>query len=266
MKTEETTITPSMAKQMLEGNTRNRPLREHHMRTLSAQMAADRWVLNGVPVIFNGKLLVDGQHRLAACVHSNTPFRTLVVRDVDPNAFATIDTGKKRGGADTLATLGHKNYAALAAAAAIVHIYFNEDGTNSKTRFSVGKGNNQIMVDAMRDFKELPASVEYAIARNTKIVPVSILAACHYIFSRIDRGTANNFINRLGTGTDVRPGSPMEELRRRLTDNALSSKKESRGYLVSIIIKAWNFERTGRNVKRLRGWTGGNNEEFPTAI
>lgn len=61
-------------------------------------------------------------------------------------------------------------------------------------------------------------------------------------------------------------GVPMEELRNRLLDNCLSSRKLSRGYVASLVIKAWNAERTGRSIKRLRGWTGDSNEAFPVAV
>ena len=116
MKTQVLTITPKKAQELLEGNKRNRPVRKSHVRQLAEEMKAGKWVVNGVPIIFNGKLLIDGQHRLMACIESDKPFDTLVVSDVAPNSFLTIDVGRKRTAADTLATRGEENYAALAAA------------------------------------------------------------------------------------------------------------------------------------------------------
>lgn len=265
MKTEVMTITPEMAKEMLRGNQRNRPLKKNYVRVLSDEMKARKWALNGVPIIFNGKLLIDGQHRLEACVHSGCSFATLVVSDVDADAFTTIDTGKKRSAADTLATKGEKHYSAMAAAATIVYVYYNGDA-GEKARFTGKSGNNRLMAEVLKTYPALRHSVSHCISRSTKILPISLMCAAHYIFTRTDAVLADNFIERLASGNDVKAGSPMEELRSRLIDNYTSSRKRSRGYIFSMVIKAWNAERTGRNVIRLRGWTGDNNEAFPVAL
>lgn len=266
MKAEVEVITPERARELLRGNQRNRPLRKAYVRILSEEMKAKKWTFNGVPIIFNGKLLIDGQHRLEACVHSNTPFKTLVVSEVDADAFVTIDVGKKRTAADTLSTKGEQNAAVLAAAATIVDIYYGRQ-VESLQRFTAGtRGNNRVVTEALKTFPAIRQSVTHCVARPTKLVPGSILAACHYIFSRIDTVLADLFIERLATGTNIAEGSPMAELHARLIDNYTSSRKHSRGYVTSLIIKAWNAERTGRNIKRLRGWTGDNNEAFPEAV
>lgn len=266
MKAEELTITPEVAREMLRGNQRNRPLRKNYVRLLAEEMKAGKWTFNGVPIILNGKLLIDGQHRLEACVYSNSPFKTLVVSGVDADAFVTIDMGKKRTAADTLSTKGEKNAATLAAAATIVDIYYGRQRENL-LRFSAGvRGNNRMVTEALKTFPAIRQSVTHCVGRPTKLVPMSILSACHYIFSRIDTVLADLFIERLSTGTNIAEGSAMAELHARLIDNYTSSRKHSRGYITSLIIKAWNAERTGRNIKRLRGWTGDNNEVFPEAV
>jgi len=265
MKTEVMTITPELAKDMLRGNQRNRPLKDSYVRLLAQDMKDGKWALNGVPIIFNGKLLIDGQHRLSACVKAERSFRTLVVNDVEADAFVTIDVGKKRTAADTLATKGEQNYSLTAAAAAIVYSYYN-DGDGNKHRMANRSGNNRVIADAMKTYPALRASVAHCVGRRTKIIPISIMTACHYIFSRIDTVRADDFIERLYTGANVTAGTPMEELRNRLLDNCLSSRKLSRGYVASLVIKAWNAERTGRSIKRLRGWTGDSNEAFPVAV
>lgn len=267
MKTEVMTITPDMAREMLRGNKRNRPLKKPYVRVLSREMSAGKWMLNGVPIIFNGKLLIDGQHRLEACVHSGKPFQTLVVSDVAADAFTTIDTGKKRTAADTLATKGEENYAALAAAAVIVEIYHN--GINEeKVRFSSTRdvSNNRLIANTLKTYPTLRNSVSHCVGMRTRLVPVSILSACHYIFSRIDVHLADIFVDKLVSGNNIKEGSSMSELRARLVDNYTSLRKHSRGYMISLIIKAWNAERTGRNIKRLRGYTGENQEAFPVAV
>lgn len=59
--------------------------------------------------------MLHRQHRLHACVKSDTPFTTLIVFVDDNRAFSTLDNGKKRTGADILGIEGYKNTTHLAA-------------------------------------------------------------------------------------------------------------------------------------------------------
>lgn len=256
-------ITPKEAQKMLEGNKRNRPVRREHVKRLAEDMKAGKWTFNGVPLIFNGSLLIDGQHRLEACILADKPFKTLVVRGVDADAFVTIDIGAKRTGADTLATKGEKNYSAMAAALVIIDLYYSGE---MGERVSARRGANRVIADAVKKYVAIRPCVEHCVPLHTKIIPISIMTACHYIFSRIDHVAADDFIDRLATGTNVKKDSPMENLRKALIDNYTSARKHSRGYIMSIVVKAWNHERTGKNLKRLRGYTGESAEQFPTAI
>lgn len=64
---------------------------EHAMR-IAEQIERDQWVPNGEAIIFDSTgSLIDGQHRLSACVLANKPIRSLVVRGVAPEARETID-------------------------------------------------------------------------------------------------------------------------------------------------------------------------------
>ncbi len=77
------TITPEDAMHMLESNETNRPLNDQHVRRIARQ------------------------HRLWAIIEAKMPVETIVVRGIEPEAFATIDTLRKpRSGADVLALLG----------------------------------------------------------------------------------------------------------------------------------------------------------------
>jgi len=263
MNAEKRTITPSEAKELLKGNNRNRPIKKHHVKRLAEDMSAGKWAFNGIPIVFNGRLLIDGQHRLMACVASGRPFDTLVVNGVDADAFVTIDTGVKRSGADTLATKGEKNATILSAALVLVDLYYSSE---IGIRMTTQKGTNRTVAEALKKYVAIRPCVDHCVSMSTKILPVSIMSACHYIFSRIDSVKADDFIDRLATGNNVKADSAMSSLRDRLIDNYTSVRKHSRGYIMSLVIQAWNYERSGRKVTRLRGFTGESNEKFPTAI
>ena len=109
------TITPARAAEMLASNTNNRPLRRAHVDSIARDMAAGNYPLNGEPIIIgrDGTIL-NGQHRLHACVKANVPFETLVVYGIERDAMVTMDSGAKRSLADQLRLSGHKNVKELA--------------------------------------------------------------------------------------------------------------------------------------------------------
>lgn len=109
-------ITPEIASEYLKLNTKNRPINDRLVASLASAMANGDWQLNGEAIIFSdGNVLLDGQHRLRACIKSNLPFSTMVTRGIDISSFKTIDTGRGRTCGDILSIAGVLNGAAIAA-------------------------------------------------------------------------------------------------------------------------------------------------------
>jgi hypothetical protein len=98
-------ITPELAKEILETSNRdNRPLKKDHIKMLTNTLKKSEWMLNGESIAFSrsGRLL-DGQHRLTACVNSGRPFKTIVIKGIEEDdAFGTIDIGKPRSVTDLM--------------------------------------------------------------------------------------------------------------------------------------------------------------------
>lgn len=158
------TITPEVALEMLKVNTRNRPMNKTQVVYYADQMARGQWQLNGEPIIFSdGNVLLDGQHRLAAIVKSQTSQDMLVVKGVDGNTFSTIDTGKIRTKADVFALEGVENYTNISSG---VNNYIKL--CKGYTNTSVGTPKSQITnVDVLNEFnahKDLFLSINKASA------------------------------------------------------------------------------------------------------
>jgi hypothetical protein len=101
-------ITPELAKQLLDTtNHDNRPLKPAHVK-MPVTAINDEWMLNGETIAFSksGRLL-DGQHRLTACVNTGKAFQTVIIKGIeDEAAFGTIDTGKPRSVTDLMSLQG----------------------------------------------------------------------------------------------------------------------------------------------------------------
>ena len=101
------TITPEMAEIMLEKNIANRKVNQANVNRIAADMATGNYKVNGetIKISPNGEIL-DGQHRLLACVKSGMSFQTYIVYNVEREAIGTIDMGKGRSVADSLNVMG----------------------------------------------------------------------------------------------------------------------------------------------------------------
>ena len=98
------TITPDVAAEWLEGHVNFRKMNDRKVDQFAAEMAAGNWRLDGAAIRFNkGGDLLDGQHRLMACVTAGVSFTTVVIKGVDESTLPTMDTGTPRKLSDFLA-------------------------------------------------------------------------------------------------------------------------------------------------------------------
>lgn len=97
-------ITPSIAESILfSRNTRNRDLREWYAKALSVPISRGEYFITSQAIGFDRDgTLIDGQHRLRACVYAMKDIVSLVAFGLDPKAFEYIDTGMKRNASDLL--------------------------------------------------------------------------------------------------------------------------------------------------------------------
>lgn len=114
------TVTPAQAKQWLDvDNHGNRTMRAGWVDYLAEEISAGRWQITHMGIALDPKgNLLDGQHRLAAIVQSDTPVQIVVARNVPPEAYMAVDRGKMRSIADVL----HTDRRSTSIAAAIVTV------------------------------------------------------------------------------------------------------------------------------------------------
>ena len=227
-------ITPDMARDWLEShNTKNRPISKTRVRDYEGELSSGEWVFNGETVKFdwNGALL-DGQHRLIACVNTGITFDGLVVTGLDPKVFSTIDSGKPRGNGDVLGIKGIKNPISIAAALRVLYQIEN-NFTNKKVTPSM----------CLELHADHPKMGSYY---TKKCLMHGSLSTClQYLFSRKDETAARTFFTKLDSGEGLRKDEPVHRLRNILVKNQISQSKYPREVLAALVIKAWNAERAG---------------------
>ena len=101
-------MTADVAQAILDRNKDNRPIRWDAVTRFASLMEEGRWKLttDAIGIDAHGRV-VNGQHRLEALTRTCEPQPFLVKVDVDPDAFAVIDSGRPRTPADALHIAGY---------------------------------------------------------------------------------------------------------------------------------------------------------------
>lgn len=260
MKNTPITVTPKLAARWLTKNTCNRPLSQRTVETYAAAMTAKEWQLNGDTVRFdrNGNL-IDGQHRLHACVKSGKSFSCYVVKDLPPEAFDTIDQGRPRTMADVLARRGEKNYTTLSSA--LRYIWRVE--TNKMSGHVMEKFRPQVMDDILKRHPGIRDAVDAVKALHPEghqIISLSMVSCFYYIFNKIKPMKNKEFWERIIEGTGLEKSMPEYQLRRRLLSNAQQQAKVDPSVVAALVVKTWNAASQNKPLQSLR-WTEA--EAFP---
>jgi len=244
------TVTPELARIMLQRNNGNRPLSMNTAQKYGAEMKRGEWRNTRTPIIFSesGKML-DGQHRATACVLSDTPFQVDLAFGAPDDAFAYIDIGKKRTAADIFAINGVKDYTTIAAAMVWIDKYI-------LGRMS-GQGTGKTVADLFELYQKhsgVSQSVPYGMKfKKSAIASPSMMTALHYICSTKSRRDADAFFTIAGDGFGADSKfDPALVLRNKLIERNSNYERMHRTVASGLTLTAWNLSRMGRSGRGLR--------------
>lgn len=243
-------ITPTQAQAWLGNNDLNRNIRSQVVDMYARAMVEGRWQINGetIKISETGKLL-DGQHRLSACVKAGVGFYSLVVGGLPEDYFATIDTGLSRTHGDVLGIAGIKGgYTIAAAIRTVKQIRAGECG-DSNIRLSHDEA-----LEFLRKEPFLERSFNAITRKASAVLPSSTCVALHYLFSEKDKVEADQFFTDLGTGAELSSSDSVYLLR----EKCLKSKRDpraklSKGEIITLAIRAWDHRRKSHETKVLKG-------------
>lgn len=253
------TITPEIARDWLQHNIQNRAVKPWRVTGYAEDMKAGRWPLNGETIKFDedGRL-IDGQHRLLACIEAGIPFTSLVVRGLHPTARRTVDGGIIRTPADVLRMEGEEGGFDLAGALTWLARY--ELGDMSAPLPCKSTALIEKMLTAHPRVRE-SLKVRTLISG---IMPRSLATALHYIFGLYDAERRDDLFEGLSVKSFRGADWPHRLLKERLLLNATqrNSKLKSE-YIAAITIKSWNAAVLGTQLQKLQ-WMAGRGDKFPT--
>lgn len=257
------TVTPKLAKEWLTHNKCNRTIREQWCLKLASDMRNGRWQFNGETIKFSisGDLL-DGQHRLEACIRANVPFETVVVFNATDDCFRTIDIGTPRRLSDSLLDWPSARTCAAIAVALFIHDTY---GIQRKNNPRCHPSKPEALDYALQHKSEIVEAARAARGKKLQLLASStITGTCSVLFHRQAEVLADRFFDDVSTGVGLDRRNPAYHLRERLQQN--NAKKEKLGDLdvYALFFKAWIAYKDGKKLGALR-WcnTGPSPQPFP---
>jgi hypothetical protein len=203
--------------------------------------------------------LLDGQNRLHAVLQAGQPIQSWVMWGVSPTAQDVMDSGAARTAADALAMAGLKNATTIVAAARIAMAI--ESGRNPsfyKKLFSNGEVQEWVL-----DHLDMSDAIS-VLGRDAKLIPLpsAVRLYCAWRLMQLDRDTAVDFFEQLGSGIGLTVGSPILALRRRLSGEGYGAMRRITAVeQITAVFRAWNAFREGRSLARVLG-----NDKFGKGI
>ncbi len=241
-------VTPSIAESWLSKNDGNRKLAKAYVSRFAQDMRNGSWQVTGDAIKFDrNSRLIDGQHRLRACVQSGVSFRTMVIYGLEPELQMVIDTGKPRTGADVVSMHGLPNSSAFHATMRVI--------LAEKVGLPPSAGGSQISVthtDLLACMKKHPKLDLYVFRPGTfpRGVALGWVSYINYVLSTIlnEQDAAQSIATVLKTGVPAYSGDPVQMVRERM----LATAKTRRDHLWWSFKHAVNLHREMKPVERFR--------------
>lgn len=256
------TITPEKAMELLEMNKANRPLNDRHVRRIADQIRSGKWKYNGdtIKVSDTGDVL-DGQHRLWACITSEKPITTIIVYGIHADAFATVDTLRKpRSGSDILALHGLTRHRGNTSAA-LTWLLRWQRGTIQAWRSPENRIENSDIEEAFEAHPNMVQAVERCRKLRSIIHP-GLIGAFYYILANRDQDFAEHFIACLENPSGLSVNNAVFKFRAFMLSDR--DHRKDPVFVWALMIKAANAAFANKHISTL-SWrnTGQKAEKFP---
>jgi len=252
-------VTPSMAQEFLTHNISNRKLDEKTVSLYQRLLKNHLFVLSNDAICFgtNG-ILLNGQHRLTACVRSNVPMPCIVCRNMPNESYIIMDNGKNRTAADILYVQDVPN-AALVSASIRRFLKLKNNYTVMNEMAGSDRTSNAEIEDefnSKKDFwnnigktsSKIAAKGRWKLLKGSDIGGISsylILEKKH------PEDTVMSFFNEI-EGLKNPSHSVITLLQQKLNESKRSLLKRLPGFVVQkLVIKAWNAYVTGKTYTHL---------------
>lgn len=242
-------ITPEMAERWLGRNFANRNILRRRVEGYARDMAAGKWKLTGESIKFdrNGNL-IDGQHRLHAILQSGLTVLMVVIRGLDSDAQAVMDSGAKRQLGQDLQMSGLK-YANLIASTARLILRYKHGGPS--WNFEPTKSDLYAEIEASPEIM-LCAELSSRVNHGVDVMPSMIGFTSWLITQTAGFNAANEFWTSTASMVGLSQGDARIAMAKAFSEARRVRKSYGPQFQASAIIRCFNAWAQGRPVKQVK--------------
>ena len=214
-------ITPEMAQYFLDKfNKENRNIQKTHIQMIARDIKNEKWMVNAQPICFTADpfapganypdvRLLNGQHRLEACVQADLPIEVPIAIGIDARAFSTYDSHAKKSVVRS-SKAGGGDRRVIGGVALIQWRIDNDLRFNDRARPSASE-----LLETVERHPGLADQI--SLARRMKDYgSAGVMTFFIYHVRNDAKHLAEEFLEKLETGQDIEKGSPITALRDKL--------------------------------------------------
>ncbi len=242
-------ITPEIAQGWIteDVNSNNRNLVTKKVTQYARDMEEGRWQFNNDAICFDVHgVLLNGQHRLHACVLSGKTLRSVIIRGMQRKAQKTMDQHSVRSVCGMLQIDGHQRSSRLGGALrSLMNLKYAGQAFNSYRPSAAEQ------IELLGKHPQIEESVAM-VDKTCKGISSSLLAAIHYVATHLlDEGEkADAFVRVFGTGIPAYKNDPAHALRENSIRHADRKTRKAGSLAFYSLIRAWNLFRDDQQITR----------------
>jgi hypothetical protein len=261
-------ITCDLAREIIRFQGENRQLRKHVVKKFANLIRSGRFGLTHQGIAFNVLgVLIDGQHRLNACVETGRSIFVLVAFNMPEESYLRVDRGTNRSAGDDLITMGLETTTAqgnrfAAAARVVAAVDKGFDPTLSDT----GSFAETFEMPGIKErHPKLADTVGWArlvLARSSVKYPPAGFAGLLTLMREVDDRKAMGLAERMTIGVPRSVEDPANLIRNaQAAGRGKSTAGAARAAFMYRFVRAWNHEHAGTTATRLH--SGNEGSGFP---
>lgn len=256
-------FTPEYAAYLVTKNVNhNRPVDRRSLERYIADMETGDFPYTGASICidWDGRL-IDGQHRLLACVQCGIGFSANLIENMDPRMFGYMDRNKNRTASDhfvvkqkmTGKSVSYSHQAATLAGMLLEEKQFGADGFVARMamhgRLSADPAKRGEFAHEFSDDPKFRFAISQGITLKALMTGKIGMYCVYKMRQAASEKIAHDFITRLRSGQNMDSNDPARVLHDRLTDSKKLTKKNLTDQdRVGLSSKAFQLDRTGKTV------------------
>lgn len=236
-------VTPEVAAYFLSFNSGNRRLQEGYSKMIARDIKSGNWMVNAQPIAFGGDpmnqedgpvRLLNGQHRLQACIEANVPIEVPIAINVNPQAFKTFDM--QRRGSKSIKTGDDR----VARGAAVFQwredhgMRLDSDARPTATEVEETLQRHRGLVEFVGKVRTKAGAVRW-----DEISTGGVMAYLLYRTHRENTPLAEKFLSQIASGTGIERGNPIEEIRDDVVKRRAGAQRLSRKDALNKFVGCW---------------------------